>query len=231
MVVIIPALNEADRVGTVVVAVRAALPATEVVVVDDGSADETERAARAAGATVIRHPIRLGYGAALRTGYKYAHSLEAACVQIDADGQHDAAILPELVAALSAGADVAIGSRFTGPTTPALGLARRVGSASVRVLLRLLVGMRCSDPTSGLRALSVRTVALLRDDLPDDYPELEALIRASYRRLVVVEIPARHAPRRGGRSMHAGLGPFYYAYKLTLASLFASLRARRASRS
>lgn len=231
MVVIIPALNEADRVGTVIAAVRAALPATEIVVIDDGSVDETERRARAADATVVRHPIRLGYGAALRTGYRYADSRDAACIQIDADGQHDAAILPELVAALAAGADVAIGSRFTGPTPPALGLARRVGSASVRTLLRLLMGMRCSDPTSGLRALSPRMVALLQDDLPDDYPELEALIRASYRRLVVVEIPARHAPRSGGRSMHAGLGPLYYVYKLTLASVFASLRVRRASKS
>lgn len=231
MVVIIPALNEADRVGTVITAVRAALPATEIVLIDDGSVDETGRRARAAGATVVRHPIRLGYGAALRTGYRYAYSRDATCIQIDADGQHDATILPELLAALEAGADLAIGSRFTGPTPPALGLARRMGSASVRVLLRLLVGMRCSDPTSGLRALSSRTVALLRDDLPDDYPELEALIRASYRRLVVVEIPARHAPRSGGRSMHAGLGPLYYAYKLTLASVFASLRARRATRS
>ena len=230
MVVIIPALNEAGRVGAVIGAVRVALPATEIVVIDDGSVDETERCARAAGATVIRHPIRLGYGAALRTGYRYAYSRESACVQIDADGQHDAAILPELVGAVAAGADLAIGSRFTGTTPPALGLARRVGSASVRVLLRLLVGMRCSDPTSGLRALSPRTVTLLRDDLPDDYPELEALIRASYERLVVVEIPARHAPRIGGRSMHAGLGPLYYAYKLTLASVFASLRARRAAR-
>lgn len=231
MVVIIPALNEADRVGTVIAAVRATLPATEIVVIDDGSVDETQRRARAAGATVVRHPIRLGYGAALRTGYRYAYARDAACIQIDADGQHDAAILPNLVAAIAAGADLAVGSRFTGPTPPAVGLARRVGSASVAVLLRLLVGMRCSDPTSGLRALSPRTVALLQDDLPDDYPELEALIRASYRRLVVVEIPARHAPRSGGRSMHAGLGPLYYAYKLTLASVFASLRARRASRS
>lgn len=231
MVVIIPALNEADRVGTVVASVRRALPATEVVVIDDGSVDGTERRARAAGATVVRHPIRLGYGAALRTGYRYASSRESACIQIDADGQHDAAVLPQLVAALAGGADLAIGSRFTGATAPALGPARRVGSAAVRLLLRLLVGMRCSDPTSGLRALSARTVALLQDDLPDDYPELEALIRASYRGLVVVEIPARHAPRRGGRSMHAGLGPLYYAYKLTLASVFASLRARRAARS
>ena len=231
MVVIIPALNEAGRVGTVIGAVRAALPGIPIVVIDDGSVDGTRQRAREAGASVIRHPVRLGYGAALRTGYRYAHARGAGCVQIDADGQHDAAVLPELVRSLEAGADVVIGSRFAGARAPAMGLARRVGSLSVRLLLRLLAGVSCSDPTSGLRALSPRTVTLLRDELPDDYPELEALIRASGRRLVIAEIPARHAPRMGGRSMHAGLGPLYYAYKLTLASVFASLRARRASRS
>lgn len=229
-VVVIPALNEADRVPAVIAEVRMSLPVAHVVVVDDGSTDGTAHRARQAGASVIRHPVRLGYGAALRTGYQYAHSLGAACVQLDADGQHDTSILPRLIEAVDAGADVVIGSRFADGASPDVGRARRVGSLFVRQLLRLLVGMKCTDPTSGLRALSPRMVDLLRNDLPDDYPELEALIRASCRRFVVVEIPARHAQRSGGRSMHAGIGPLYYAYKLTLASIFASLRARRTLR-
>jgi glycosyltransferase involved in cell wall biosynthesis len=113
--VIIPAFAEADTISGVILAVRRTLADCAVVVVDDGSPDATAEPARAAGATVLRHPTNLGYGAALQTGYKYAvrkgYSLIA---QMDADGQHDPASLPALLAPVQRGeTDVALGSRLT----------------------------------------------------------------------------------------------------------------------
>src|SRR5690349_12092381 len=110
----IPAFDEATRVACVVARARAAMPGAEVVVVDDGSRDHTSARAREAGALTVRHPFNLGYGAALQTAYKYAvRRGYRRLVQLDADGQHDPADMPRLLAPLERGeADVAIGSRF-----------------------------------------------------------------------------------------------------------------------
>ena len=112
--VVIPAYNEAANVAAVVADVRASLPGFDVLVVDDGSADATADEARAAGAHVLRLPVNSGYGVALQTGYKYAVRHRYATVaQMDADGQHRAGFMPELLALVRNGdADIVIGSRF-----------------------------------------------------------------------------------------------------------------------
>src|SRR5262245_53892244 len=93
--VIVPAYNESCRIGQVVAAIRTALP-TAVLVINDGSGDDTAAVARQAGAIVISHPFNMGYGVAIQTGYKYAlaHGYDY-LVQIDGDGQHDPAHIPE----------------------------------------------------------------------------------------------------------------------------------------
>src|SRR5512134_2688609 len=91
LLIVIPAYNEAGRVGAVVCDVRRTLPGTDVLVIDDGSSDGTGPEAMAAGAIVVTMPVNSGYGAALQTGYKYAVRNDYDVVgQIDADGQHRA---------------------------------------------------------------------------------------------------------------------------------------------
>src|SRR5512137_3188386 len=109
LLVVIPAFNEALRIRGVVTAVRGQV-AADVLVVDDGSRDATAAEARDAGAIVATHPVNLGYGSALQTGYRYAirHDYDAV-LQLDADGQHDPASIPPLLAALD-GHDVVVGS-------------------------------------------------------------------------------------------------------------------------
>ncbi|RLC91219.1 MAG: glycosyltransferase family 2 protein [Chloroflexi bacterium] len=107
---LIPAWNEATRIGPVVEATCIRLP---LLVVDDGSHDETSAVAAAAGATVVRHPQNQGKGVALTTGFAWAleHGYEAV-ITLDADGQHDPADIPKFIAAYEAGAgDLIIGRR------------------------------------------------------------------------------------------------------------------------
>src|SRR5215211_487838 len=96
--IIIPAFNEAGRIGAVLHDVGVAVPGADVLVVDDGSSDSTVAEAAAAGARVLSLPVNLGYGAALQTGYKAAVRGGYSVIgQIDADGQHDASFLPALL--------------------------------------------------------------------------------------------------------------------------------------
>lgn len=114
LLVVLPALNEEGSVGGVVGEVRRARPDADILVVDDGSVDETAARARDAGARVMTLPFNLGVGGAMRAAYRYAYDSGYACVvQVDADGQHDPADLLRLQQALGP-ADVVIGARFAG---------------------------------------------------------------------------------------------------------------------
>src|SRR4051812_16127530 len=97
ILVIIPALNEGESIGKVVAEVRGELPSVDVLVIDDGSTDDTGPAARAAGAVVATLPYNLGVGGAMRLGYRYAAAggYDVA-IQVDADGQHDPRYVPAL---------------------------------------------------------------------------------------------------------------------------------------
>ena len=117
VVAIVPAYREEGAIGGVVGELRAFDPRLDVVVIDDGSPDDTAGVARAAGATVVRLPFNLGIGGAVQTGFKYA--LEGGydlAVRLDGDGQHDPTELPKLIAPVLAGeADIVVGSRFAEP--------------------------------------------------------------------------------------------------------------------
>src|SRR5262245_66469864 len=131
--VVIPAYNEAGRISRVVAGGRAAVPEVPVLVVADGSSDETAAVARRAGARVVSLPFNLGAGVAAQTGYKLAVREGYDCVaQLDGDGQHEPADIPKLLTIIErGGADVAIGSRFLdGASTYHQGALRRVGRSA-----------------------------------------------------------------------------------------------------
>src|SRR5512142_375020 len=141
LVAVIPAYDESGRIGDTVTRVRDEVPA-DVLVVDDGSSDDTAEEARRAGAIVAVHPVNLGYGAALQTGYRYAlrHGY-GAVLQLDADGQHDPASIPGLLAALEV-ADVVVGSRFLDGRSYRPPLSRRIGMWLFGGIAALLAGRR-----------------------------------------------------------------------------------------
>jgi glycosyltransferase involved in cell wall biosynthesis len=157
LLILIPAHNEARTIAELVARCRAYAP---VLVVDDGSSDETAALARSAGATVVSHPRNRGKSAALRTGFRIA--LEqgyAAVLTLDGDGQHDPAEIPRLLEAHRRGARLVIGSRRYGP----MPFRRRIANLWGRRLLERVLGTSLPDNQSGFRIIDA---GLLRE-LPD----------------------------------------------------------------
>lgn len=229
LLIVVPAYNEAGRVGGVVRDVRATLPGVDVLVVDDGSADETAREAHAAGAAVLSLPINSGYGTALQTGYKYAvrHGYEL-LGQIDADGQHQARYLREMLDELErSGCDVVIGSRFLGNDghyRPSA--ARKVGIALFGRIASVVTRRRITDPTSGFQLMRVGVARFFCTDVyPTDYPDADILILLHRSGFAVREVAVQMRPSTNV-SMHAGHRSLYYVYKMFLSILVTLLRPR-----
>jgi glycosyltransferase involved in cell wall biosynthesis len=225
-VLVIPAYREAGRVGDVVREVRRLGLPLDVLVVDDGSPDDTATEACAAGALVVRHPFNLGYGSALHTGYCFAKRRGySRLLQMDADGQHDPAMLPRLCDALDAGADVALGSRYLEGRPPRASFARKLGTRLFAAIATRWIGTRITDPTSGFQGLSARAIDMVANDgFPEDYPDCDVLVEHARAGMRLVEVPVRMHERRGGLSMHRGARIAYYAYKMLVTLLLLPVR-------
>jgi glycosyltransferase involved in cell wall biosynthesis len=225
--VIVPAFNEAEELGRVLEGIRATDPGLSVLVVDDGSTDDTAGTARRAGARVLRLPINLGYGSALQAGYKYALREGYDCVvQLDGDGQHEPADIPRLLAPLERGdVDLALGSRFLEETGYRPGIARAAGIRLFRGLTFLLTGVRFRDVTSGYQALNREVLHFFAAErYPVDYPDADVLVMLTRAGFAIAEVPVRMYPKQSGRSMHTGLRPIYYIFKMLLSMLMMLLR-------
>lgn len=226
VLVVIPAHDEQASLPGTLAEVRARAPSVDVLVVDDGSHDDTARVARARGATVVRHPVNLGVGGALQTGFRWAcrHGYDIA-VQLDADGQHDPRFLDALIAPVLAGeCDVAIGSRYVTRTAYRAPLSRRLGMLLFSGVVRLLLGQRISDTTSGFRAYNRAAMAACQQDLPRDFPDAPFLIALARRGLRLREIAVEMRERTAGESFYTMGKALYYPYKNLLASLMAWLK-------
>ncbi len=216
--VVVPAFNEGRSVFDVVRMIYASLPHAHVVVVDDGSTDDTGMQAYLAGAAVVSLPINLGIGGAVQTGYQYAlrHGFEFA-MQIDGDGQHDPAEAPRLLEPLFDGtADVTIGSRWLGRGAFDSPTGRRFGMRVLAVLVRWKTGGSFTDTTSGFRAVGRRGIELFAASYPTDFPEVGTIVLACHSGLTVAEVPVQMEPRRHGRSSIAGLGSAYYMMRVVV---------------
>lgn len=222
--VVIPARNEGPRVGAVVRGLAVALPEVPVVVVENGSADDTARAAAAAGATVLH--ASPGYARALRTGFIHALRAQAAwVVQLDADGQHPPEQVPGLVDAL-AGADLVVGSRFVGESGYPVPFARRVAIGALGAWASAWAGQRLRDVTSGMRAWRADALARLVADYPEEIADANVLVRAARLGLAVREHPVAMRERESGVSQHAGPGAALFAARMAWLVAHEGLRGR-----
>jgi glycosyltransferase involved in cell wall biosynthesis len=228
---IVPAFNEAEAIAGAVAAIHEQAPDFDVLVIDDGSADETARRAHSAGAEVLRLPFNLGIGGAMQSGYIYAleHGYDVA-VQVDGDGQHDPSHIRDLLECLHSDPDLNMvtGSRFLrydseGHRSSA---TRRVGIRVFSLVVSLITGQRVTDPTSGFRMTNRRGIELFARDYPHDYPEVEAILLMHAHRLRSCEIPVRMRPRLTGESAISSTQSVYYMVKVLLA-VFVGLFRRR----
>ena len=233
VLIIIPAYNEGARIGKVVRSVLETCSDYDIVVVDDGSKDNTALKARNAGALVLSHRFNLGYGVAIQTGYKYALSKGYDfVVQMDGDGQHDPTFIPQLLAPVMAGGtDLSVGSRFLGSESYAPSLTRRLGMVFFRWLISLLIKTPITDSTSGFQAFNAKVNRYFTTEVfPCDYPDADMLLtlhRADFR---IMEVPVRMHASASGKSMHAGWMPLYYIFKMLLSIFVTLLRKKEVPR-
>lgn len=162
--VICPALNEAATIGPLCAAIRSLPLAVELLVVDDGSTDDSAQRARDAGATVIEHGSTRGNGAAIKTGLTHARG--DWIVLIDGDGQHDPGAIPLLLEQLADGADLVVAARTHYRRS---GVLRTIGNCLLARLASLATGTRIPDLTSGFRAFRREHVLPLVPILPDGF--------------------------------------------------------------
>lgn len=191
LAIVIPAHNEQVRLGLLLRALPTTLDGIDrirVIVVDDGSADETGAVARQAGAIVLTHRLNLGKGGALLTGCDAAQRLNAnLIVTMDADGQHEPQDLPRLLAPLLQGqADVVLGTRLLAGQMPA---AMRLGNHLLTATIRLFFGIAISDTQCGFRAFGVAAYPRLRWEAADYAVESEMLVHMARARLRYLEVP------------------------------------------
>ena len=203
--VICPAYNEEATIARVVASVRKG--GLNLVVVDDGSIDRTRDRAATAGAAVVRHPVNLGQGAALKTGIDYALSQGAdILVTFDADGQHRVSDVPALLDALARErADFALGSRFLSQSTN-VPIMRRILLWGATLFTTMTTGLRLTDTHNGLRAFTRRGAAALRlrQNRMAHASEILADIAASGRRYVEVPVTIDYTPYSLAKGQRGG---------------------------
>ncbi len=219
--VVIPAHNEAPAIGGVVAGVRAVLgPQAELLVVDDGSTDDTAVLAERAGATVIRHPYRIGNGAAVKAGLRRARG--SAVVLMDGDGQHDPADIPRLLAVLETH-DLVVGARRAGS---AGGWHRRLANAIYNGFASYITGRPIQDLTSGFRAIRRHVARPLLYLLPNTFSYPTTLTLAVLRVGRSLQYVPITAHLRAGRSKIrlAIDGSRFCLILLKVATLFAPMR-------
>ena len=218
--IVIPAVNEASAIGALVTELRAAASWHEILVIDDGSSDETGSRASAAGARVIRHPYNKGNGAAVKTGIRQASG--AFVLIMDADGQHRPADAVRLVSHLSA-YDLVVGARSSATQA---GAARRLGNATLNAIASYLTGQRIPDLTSGFRAARRECLREFLHLLPNGFSTPTtttlAFMKAGYS---VRFEPIDAAPRHGVSKIRlASDGVGFFMILLKVITIYSPLR-------
>jgi glycosyltransferase involved in cell wall biosynthesis len=231
--VVIPCLNEERTVGTCVRKCRDAFRRDgvngEVVVVDNGSADGTSRAAGRENARVVLHTIR-GYGSALMRGI--TESRGRYIIMADGDDTYDFSDLRAFLPLLRNGADLVMGSRFRGTIAPGAmpWLHRHVGTPFLTLVLNALYRTRISDINCGMRGFSKKAVERMRLERPGMEFAAEMIIKAAVLGLRIEEIPVRYRASVPKRKPHVRtLRDGWRHLRFMLAS-FPRLGMRRAAR-
>ena len=235
-VVFIPAWNEERSLPAVLAELLAGLPDADVLVIDDGSTDETAAVARAHGATVVSFGENRGLRAGIAAGYREAHDRGYAyCGRVDADGQHPVDELLRLVELVrSDRCDVAVGSRFAAgegydaeryEPSP----ARRFGIGLLQKAMHVRLGRPFHDPTSGMAAVNRKAMPVMAEPYVSGAPEVEALLRLKDAGLRVEEVAVHMRERAHGESKLQGRKAVKLVLTVVGTLLFFSWLRRRRS--
>lgn len=197
---IIPAKDEQQSVGKVVKLAKKYV--NEVIVVDDGSSDKTAERAKISGATVLKHIINLGKGAALKTGCEYIISkMYDIILTLDADGQHDPREIPKFLKALNE-AEFVIGSRKRNKEMP---LIKQIWNFAISKLFSILFGLKLQDEQCGFRAFKSKIYPKIKWESQDYLAETEILINVAKNKISLKEVPIKTIYKKA----HGGIPPTY----------------------
>lgn len=230
--IIVPAWNEAQNVGNTVREILRLGAGYDIVVVDDGSTDDTADQARAAGAEVIVLPFNMGVGGAMRTGFTYAQRRGyTRAIQVDADGQHNPTDIALVLDGLEH-ADISIGARFAEVGDYKARGPRRWAMKMLASVLSRVGRTRLTDVTSGFRAANRAAIDQYVRYYPAEYlgDTVDSLVSALHSGLTVTQVPVAMRPRAHGRPSQNPFGATVYLLRTTFALVLALLRGSRRSR-
>ena len=236
-IVFIPAWNEAASLPELLAEAKRDLPDADLLVIDDGSTDDTAQVAKDGGALVVSFPENRGLREGIAEGYRQAHERDYQfCGRLDADGQHPPAELVRMLAMVRADeCDVAVGSRFL-PESGKDGERykpppeRVFGTALLRLLMRVRLGQPISDGTSGMYAVNHKALELLADPYVCEAPEVEALMRITDAKLRLLEVPVHMRQREHGESSFKGRRAVELVVTIGLTLFAGELMRRRHAR-
>lgn len=238
LLIIIPAYNEEKNISALLDKLEQPEIAdiADILVMNDASSDATNWITKERNHTVVTHVFNLGYGSALQLGYKYAIRREYQyVVQMDADGQHDVCNVKQIYQALKTAdengkyPDIILGSRFLeGSGYYPVGIVRKTAMKLFRGMIYLATGRKITDPTTGLQGLSRRVVLFYSkyNHFDDKYPDANMIMQMLLLGFQVKEIPAVMHPRMEGVSMHSGLKPMIYMFRMMFSIIAVWIRIK-----
>lgn len=238
LLIIIPAYNEGKNIGELLDGLEQPEIAdiADILVMNDASVDDTGDIVRERGHKVVTHVYNLGYGSGLQVGYKYAVGRGYRYViQMDADGQHDVCNVKTLYGRLRTAdgkgncPDIVLGSRFLeGSVAYPISRVKRIAYGMFRLLIRMETGKRIKDPTTGLQGLSRRAFSFYAGykHFDDQYPDANMIMQMILLGFRVEEAPAVMHARTKGVSMHSGLKPVIYMFRMMFSMIAVWVRVK-----
>ena len=227
--IIIPAYNEEECIEKVVNKVIDTVKNVDVLVVNDGSTDNTYNEAKKTKAKVVSLPMNLGVGGAVQTGFLYAYYNDYDyAFQIDGDGQHEPKYINQMLESLKKDeCDMIIGSRFIEKTSYDQTFMRKLGNNILSFFIKIFTGRKIYDTTSGFRGVNKNIIKKFALNYPYDYPEPDTNLQVLLDRKRVIEIPVEMNKRQTGKSFASPLKSAWYMIKVTLALFIARIRKRK----
>ncbi len=227
ILVIIPAFNEEFNLDAVIAGLKANCAGFDILVVNDGSRDNTKQCAAKNRVIVLNHAFNAGIGVSFQTGCQFALKNDYDyIVRIDADGQHDPTFIKDVVSPLlNNDADIVIGSRFLGKSAYKSSFLRLIGIALISFILTLISKKKVTDPTSGFCAMNRKAYEFFAKNCSEDYPEPKIFIHHDL--FKIKEIPISMNKRNYGASTITFSNSTYYMLKVIFSLFIGSLKKER----
>lgn len=234
LLIIIPVYNEEGNIGALLQEMKRKQinELGDILVINDGSTDQTEEIVRENQVEILNKPINMGYGSTLQLGYKYADRKHYDyIIQLDGDGQHSVSNIKPIYKALQGKADIVIGSRFLSQENQhKVSVEKNIAIYFFRKIIKIVTKQDITDPTSGLQGLNREAFSFYAGygNFDYRYPDINMIMQMLMLGFVIEEIPAKMYPRKTGKSMHAGIiKPIIYVVLMSLSTMSIILRQRK----